>query len=362
MNKDYYAILGVDKKASQEDIKKSFRQLARKYHPDANPTDKKQAEEKCKEISEAYEVLSDPEKRSVYDRTGSVDFGSGRTDFNWQDFTHYSDFQDIFDRIFGGNFGDSFFGGFRNQGPDLDLAVRVKVSLEDIYYGSTKNIKFRHNTRCEACEGTGAQGGVQTRCPTCNGTGQERVVQGQGFFRMVTVTTCRKCNGRGQIPREPCSVCKGYGSLAKTEILELSVPKGAPNNLKIRYKGKGQSQNGRTGDLFVILNVTEEPGIARSGDDLYIEQEISFPEAALGTEREIQIFRDKYVLKIPSGTQPGEIIKIKGAGFYHMNSNNRGDVNAMIKLYVPKKLSSRQKEILEEFMGQGDRKRSWMHR
>ncbi|MCL4335243.1 MAG: molecular chaperone DnaJ [Candidatus Thermoplasmatota archaeon] len=366
MAKDYYQILGVSKTASQDEIKSAFRKLARQYHPDANPENKKAAEEKFKEISEAYEVLSDPQKRSVYDRTGSVEFEPGRQDFNWQDFTHFSDFEDIFNRIFGGGFntggGSGFFSNFSNfsnQGPDLDLAIRVQIPLEDAYYGTSRIVKYKRNKTCEVCGGTGAEGGQLDICPVCHGTGQERVVQGQGFFRMVSVTTCRTCGGRGKVPKKICPNCKGSGTVSVTENLEVKIPKGAPNNLKIRFKGKGQALRNRVGDLFVILNISDAPGIKRQEDDLYIDKEVSFGEAALGTDIDVNLFREKLTVHIPSGTQPGERIRIKGAGMPHMNRSGSGDLYVRVNVEVPKKLTQRQRELIAQLMEETPKKKSW---
>ncbi|MEM3676413.1 MAG: molecular chaperone DnaJ [Thermoplasmataceae archaeon] len=368
MAKDYYSILGVPKNASQDDIKKAFRALARKYHPDANPDNKKEAEEKFKEISEAYEVLSDENKRRMYDQTGRVEFGQGRSDFTWQDFSHFDDFsdlRDIFNRIFGGGFGfgtegDTFFSGFRNEQESLDLITSLKISMKDAYYGSKKSIKYRRNAQCDACGGTGSETRRMSTCPTCGGTGQQRVVQGQGFFRMVTVTTCRTCSGRGQIPEKPCAKCKGTGSISITENIEVEVPKGAQNGLRLRVRGKGQSSMGRTGDLYVMLNIEEEPGIKRINDDILIQHEISFPEAALGTEKEIKVFDETFKVQIPPGTQPDEIIRVKNGGFPRLNSRGSGDLLVQIKVTVPKHLSTRQKELLQEFIGESQKKHSWL--
>ncbi len=363
MAKDYYRSLGVDKNASEDDIKKAFRTLAKKYHPDSTSEDKKVAEEKFKEISEAYEVLSDPEKRRRYDQTGSVDFGQGRQDFTWQDFSHFSDFDDLFSRFFGGSgAGDIFGGGFRNQGPDLDLAVRLKVTLSDVYYGETKTVKFRRNSICEVCNGTGAKNGKVKTCPTCGGSGQQRVVQGQGFFKMVSVTTCRTCGGTGKIPIETCQNCKGTGTIAVNDSVNVTIPKGAPDNVKIRFRGHGQSQGGRTGDLFVVLNIMDEPGITRRGNDLYITTEISFPEAALGTSVEVNLFREKIDVKIPAGTQPGEVLRVKNGGMPVMNSNSKGDLHVRVLVSVPKHLSSREKELIAELGNFGQKKHSWFSR
>lgn len=359
MAKDYYKILGVDKNASQEDIKKAFRQLAKKYHPDANPENKKQAEEKFKEISEAYEVLSDPAKRSAYDQTGQVNFGSGGSNFSWQDFSHFSDFEDIFSRIFGSFGGGSGFSNVRNEGPDLDLAIRVNITLEDAYYGGKKTVKYRRNIPCQTCNGTGSKDGVLVTCTTCGGTGQERVVQGQGFFNMVTIITCRTCGGRGKVPRVECPVCHGNGSVSSTETLEVEIPRGAVNNLKIRFKGRGQSYQGRTGDLFVILSVQPGKEFVRDGDDIIIEEQISFPEAALGTERDIHIFRETFRVKIPPGTQPGETIRIKGYGFPKFKGSGFGDMLLKVRVEVPRRLTSTQRELLQRLKEESEKKHFW---
>lgn len=367
MAKDYYETLGVQKSATQDEIKKAFRALARKYHPDTNPDNKEEAEARFKEISEAYEVLSDEGKRRMYDQTGRVDFGQGRTDFNWQDFSHFNDFSDlgdIFNRIFGGNSGfggasDSFFSGFRGQQENLDLATNLRVSLEDIYYGRSKTIKYRRNEQCSTCKGTGSKDGKLSSCSACNGSGQQKVVQGQGFFRMVTVTTCSTCKGRGQVPHQACDTCRGTGSVPTTENLEITVPKGASDGLRLRVRGKGQSNLGRTGDLFVILTVQDSSGIKRYNDDLYLSTEVEFPDAALGTDKEIELFNEKFPLKIPAGTQPGEIIRIKNAGMAHLNGKGSGDLMVEIKVSVPKHLSSSQKELITKLREESSKKHSW---
>lgn len=369
MAKDYYETLGVAKSASQDEIKKAFRSLARKYHPDTNPENKEEAEAKFKEISEAYEVLSDEGKRRMYDQTGRVEFGQGRSNFSWEDFSHFNDFSDlgdIFSRIFGGNFGfggggagDSFFSGFRGREENLDLATNLRVSLEDIFYGKSKTIKYRRNDKCSTCKGSGSKDGKLISCSACNGSGQQKVVQGQGFFRMVTVTTCNSCKGRGQVPNQSCDTCKGTGSIPITENLEIKIPKGAPDGLRLRIKGKGQSNLGRTGDLFVILATQDSSGIRRYNDDLYLQTEVEFPDAALGSEKEITLFREKLTLKIPPGTQPGETLRIKNGGMEHMNSKGAGDVMVEIRVTVPKHLSSSQRELITKLREEGGKKHNW---
>ncbi|MFG1450472.1 MAG: molecular chaperone DnaJ [Thermoplasmataceae archaeon] len=368
MAKDYYSILGVSKSASQDEIKKAFRTLAKKYHPDSAEGDKVQAEAKFKEISEAYEVLSDENKRRVYDQTGSVEFGSGGSDFTWQDFSHASDFSDlgdIFNRIFGGNFGfggaeGSFFGQSTRSRQNLDLLTNIRVTLEDVYYGTRKSIRYKRMAPCETCKGTGSKTFRTSTCPACNGTGQQRIVQGQGFFRQVMVTVCRNCQGSGSIPEQPCQVCSGKGTTSITENIEIEIPKGAEDKLRLRVKGKGQADHGVVGDLYVAINVQPEQNIRRIRDDLLIPLEISFPEAVLGAEKDVSVFREKLTVKIPSGVQPNEIVKVKGSGFPHLNSRGRGDILLEMKLTVPKHVSSAQKELLEKFMEEGEKKHSWL--
>lgn len=367
MAKDYYETLGVDKSASQDEIKKAFRGLARKYHPDTNPDNKEEAESKFKEISEAYEVLSDDSKRRMYDQTGRVDFGAGRSDFTWDDFSHFNDFSDlgdIFKTIFGGNFGfggssGSFYSGFGNHQENLDLVTNLRVSLEEAYYGVNRTIKYRRNQSCPTCKGTGSKDGKLITCKACNGSGQQRVVQGQGFFRMVSVTTCQSCGGRGQMPSEACGTCKGTGSNPTTENLEIKIPKGAPDKLRLRVKEKGQSNHGRTGDLYVILNVQQSPSLRRVNDDLYLVTEISFPEAALGSEREISLFKEKTSLKIPAGTQPNDVIRIKNAGMPRMNGRGSGDLLVEARVVVPKHLSQQQKDLISQLGDDSGKKHSW---
>ncbi len=363
MAEDYYKVLGVDKNASQDEIKAKFRDLAKKYHPDVNQGNK-ESEEKFKEIAEAYEVLSDPNKKRQYDATGSATFngpGGQSSNFSWDDFTHFDDINDIFSKIFGGNFGGSsgYYGGYSNQ-PDLEIYLRVNVTLQDVYYGGSKPIKYKRNAMCEACNGTGGVDGKMATCPTCHGSGQERIARGQGFFQMVTVTTCRTCNGRGKIPLKPCNSCKGTGTVPKMENITINIPKGADTNVKLRIAKMGNSFGGVTGDLFAVLFVQNNSDIKRSGDNLYVKTFIDFPTAALGGEIDVKLFRDDFKVNVPAGTQPDDIVRIKGAGMQRLNSRGSGDILVIVKLQVPKHLSAGEKELVEKLKGEQPKK-SWFH-
>jgi molecular chaperone DnaJ len=366
MAEDYYKVLGVDKNASQDEIKAKFRELAKKYHPDVN-AGSKEAEEKFKQIAEAYEVLSDPQKRQQYDATGSTTFGeaggAGGAGFNWNNFSHFDDINDIFNTIFGGGYSkgntNGFFGEDDNQ-PDLDIYIKINVTLEDAYYGASKPVKFKRNAMCDACHGTGAENGVLITCPTCHGTGKERISRGQGFFNFVQVIVCRTCGGRGKIPKTPCKVCGGKGYIPKMENISITIPKGVDTNTRLRTQKLGNSYGGVTGDMYAVIYVQPNPNIKRSGDNLYVKEPIDFPTAALGGTIEIQLFKEKFNLNVPAGSQPDDVLKIKGAGMPRLNSRGNGDLMVVLKLQVPKHLNSKEKELIEELKGE-PAKKSWFH-
>jgi molecular chaperone DnaJ len=366
MSGDYYQTLGVDKNASQDEIRTKFRELAKKYHPDVN-SGSKEAEQKFKEIAEAYEVLSDPKKRQQYDATGSTTFGDagagGGAGFNWDNFSHYDDINDIFNTIFGGGFRGGNFGGSNSQSnfqSDLDIYIKLNVTMEDAYYGASKPIKFKRNAICETCNGTGAEGGILITCPTCHGTGQERISRGQGFFNFVQVAVCRTCMGRGKIPKTPCKVCAGKGFIPKMENISITVPKGVDTNTRLRTQKLGNSFGGVTGDLYAVIYVQPSPNIKRTGDNIYIKEGIDFPTAALGGNIEIPLFKEKFNLVIPPGSQPDDVLRIKGAGMPRLTSRGNGDILVVIKLQVPKHLTSKEKELIEELKGE-PAKKSWFH-
>ncbi len=360
MAKDYYEILGVPRDASQEDIKKAFRALVKKWHPDANPDNKKLAEEKFKEIGEAYEVLSDENKRRIYDQTGKADFGNGQEGFNWQDFRNNSDFSDIFDEIFrnfGGGFGgDSFFGGRRTA--QLDLSVEIEITMADSYNGVKRDIKYRRTVDCDVCNGTGYEGNVR-KCPTCNGTGQERIAQQQGMFRFVNTIMCRTCGGKGFIGDRKCHQCHGSGKKSVVETRTVDIPAGVTDGARIVLRGLGDSEKNNTGDLYVFVRVKPEKGIRRVENDLIISKTVSFPQAALGADDMVEFFDQKIEFKIPAGTQPNDVIRIKGKGFPKIHGTGRGDLQIKINIEVPRKLTPQQRELIEKLLDEPVQKKGW---
>jgi len=232
--------------------------------------------------------------------------------------------------------------------------------MSESYHGTVKSIKYRRSIPCEVCNGSGAKDGKVSTCTTCQGSGQQKVVQGQGFFRMVSVTTCRTCSGTGRIAKESCKTCHGSGNKSIVENIDITIPKGASDGLRLRVKGKGQTHNSRTGDLYVSINVKGEQNYRRSEDNLVTDIGISFPDAALGSEKEIDVFGNKINVKIPSGTQPMDILRVKGEGFHNINTGRKGDLVVRIRVEVPKKLTSAQKSILEKLREENGKKKSWL--
>ncbi len=339
--KDYYTTLGVDRNASQEDIKKAFRQLALKYHPDRNQGNK-EAEEKFKEINEAYTCLSDPDKRSHYDRFGTAEgfpdqggFGAGGS------------FSTIFEDIF-----EDFFGGFSGRGTrptkGSDLRYNLTVTLEEAAFGVEKIISVPKLQNCPECQGTGAEPGTSpTQCAQCRGTGQMRFQQ--GFFSVSK--TCPKCQGSGVIIANPCKTCRGATKIRVQKELSLKVPAGVDNNSRLRVSGEGDSgtYGGPPGDLYVIISVQEHPLFRRDGTEIYCEKPISFTKAVFGGEVEVPTLNGPSRLKIPAGTSSGTVFKLKGKGVPRLGSFHRGDQIVQVTIEVPKKLNERQKEALREF-------------
>lgn len=342
--KDYYNILGVDRNATDDEIKRAYRRLALKYHPDRNPNDKT-CEEKFKEINEAYACLSNPEKRANYDRYGtpegpSADFGFG----GFGDFS--SDFGDIFSDIFG-----DFFGDFsRRQRPTKgqDLRYDLEVTLEEAISGTQKKINIPRWETCPVCNGTRTEPGKSpTVCPTCKGAGHTRIQQ--GFFSISR--TCGRCNGTGSIITHPCKECKGQGSIRKKHTVNLRVPPGVETGIRLKVSGEGEagSYGGPPGDLYVVITVKPHPFFKRKGNDLHIEVPISFVQAVLGAEIEVPTIDGHTRINIPPGTPSGRVFHLKGKGVPRLGSYGRGDQYVTVYIDVPKKLTPRQKELLKEF-------------
>ena len=356
--RDYYEVLGVEKNADQSQIKAAYRKMAMKYHPDRNQGDET-AESKFKEASEAYEVLSDDNKRAKYDRYGHEGMRMG------QDFGSYTDINDIFSSfgdIFGGGggsiFDDFFGGGSRRRGGrrsagerGSDIKIRLPLTMEEIASGVEKNIKLKKQVVCDACHGSGAEhGSGHSTCPTCGGSGEVRQVSRSMFGQFINVSACSACNGTGQIINNPCSACRGEGRLGGEEMIKASIPAGVEsgNYLPMRGKGNAGRRGGEAGDLIVIIEEKEHEHFRRQDDNVIYHHKISFPDAVLGVECEVPTLYGKEKIKIEAGTQPGTIISIKDKGIPHLNSNGKGDQFVYINVFVPKKLNSEEKDMLKK--------------
>ncbi|MBF8436010.1 molecular chaperone DnaJ [Halanaerobiaceae bacterium Z-7014] len=349
--KDYYDILGVDRDADQKEIKKAYRKLAKKYHPDRNPDDP-EAGEKFKEISEAYGILSDEDKRARYDQYGHA--GIGDDDFNYEDFARggFGGLEDLFEMFMGGGFSGM---GQRSQNRPTrgrDLEYRMEISFEDAAFGTEKTIRIPRQETCQTCDGSGAKPGSNPRtCPKCDGSGQIRVNQRTPFGNMAQIKTCDRCQGRGEIIDEPCPDCNGEGRVTRRRDIKVEIPAGISSGQRIRLSGKGGAgkRGGPSGDLFVRVDVKPHDLFERKGDDVYYELPINFVQAALGDEIQVPTLEGEVKLKIPEGTQPGDSLRLKNKGINHLRSSGRGDQYIKIKVVIPKSLDSEQKELLQKF-------------
>jgi molecular chaperone DnaJ len=347
--RDYYEILSVHKNASEIEIKKAFRKLAIQHHPDKNQGDK-EAEEKFKEATEAYEVLSDPQKRAQYDQFGhaGVSGAGGYSGNGFGGFGTGTPFGDIFSDIFGDIFGGGG-GGRRSQGRrGDDLLYNLEISFEDAAFGCEKKIDVPYAKRCNSCNGSGAKPGTEPKiCPSCRGAGQMRYQQ--GFFSVSK--TCGQCNGEGKVVDDPCPDCRGKGSTKDTKTLSVKVPGGVEtgSRLKLNSEGGQGAKGGPNGDLYVAISVKEHSLFRREDDNVLCEIPISFAQAALGCEIEVPTLEGKVSMKIPDGTQSGKVYRLRGKGITSLQGYGRGDQLVIVKVETPTNLNKRQKELLEEF-------------
>jgi len=353
--RDYYEVLGVERDAAPTVVKKAYKRLALELHPDRNP-DNPDAEEKFKEASEAYSVLSDTDKRATYDRFGHQGL-SGRGFEGFGDVQDiFSHFQDIFDGVFGGGFGGmgGMGGRRRRSAPSrgADVRAAVLLSLREASFGAKKELEVTHPMPCEPCRGTGAKEAKLTTCQSCGGSGQ--VAHARGPF--VLSTTCGQCGGEGATAETPCAECRGRGELDSTRTVKLTIPAGVDSGQTLRLSGQGQAGRlgGPPGHLYVTVEVASDEHFQRDGYDLIHELHVSFPQAALGAAVSIPTLEEPKTMKVPKGTQPGETLVVQGAGVPRLDGRGRGDIIVVVQVDVPKELSPRAKELLEELAGTFD--------
>ncbi|MGG0657564.1 molecular chaperone DnaJ [Rummeliibacillus pycnus] len=344
--RDYYEVLGIEKSASQDEIKKAYRKLSKKYHPDLNK--EPGAEEKFKEIAEAYEVLSDDQKRARYDQFGHQDPNQGFGGFGGAE--GFGGFEDIFSSFFGG-------GGRTRRDPNAprkgdDLQYRMTISFEEAVFGKEKEIEIPREETCDTCHGNGAKPGTSKEtCSYCNGSGQTSETINTPFGQMVNRRTCNHCQGTGQIIKEKCSTCHGAGTIKKRKKIKVNIPAGVDDGQQLRLSGQGEAgvNGGPSGDLYIVFHVRASEQFERDGDDIYLELPITFPQAALGDEIEVPTIHGKVKMKIPAGTQSGERFRLKAKGVKNVHGYGNGDQHVIVQIKTPKKLTEKQKELLREF-------------
>lgn len=361
--KDYYEVLGVNKTASDDELKKAYRKLAKKYHPDANPDNKQESEKKFKEVNEAYENLSDPQKRRMYDQFGfngpSGFGGAGNTGgyysysaSGFDGFDGFGDLGDIFSSFFGGGFGGSTRR--QNNGPSkgADLRFNMEITFEEAYLGVEKTININRKDTCDTCKGSGAKPGTTvTTCSVCGGTGQVRQVQNTILGQMQTTRTCSNCNGEGKVIKEPCSECKGKGTVKKQAKIKVKVPSGIDENqtIVLRAEGEPGQKGGQKGDLYITFHLKRHNIFTRKGNQVLLDIPVTITQATLGAELEIpMVDGSKEIYKIPEGTQTGTNFVIKNKGFKSVNGNWQGDLIFTVIVQTPKKITKEQKELLLE--------------
>lgn len=350
MARDLYEVLGVPRNASEAEIKRAFRELTKRHHPDRNPGDPN-AEARFREIRDAYEILSNPQKREAYDRYGEAVFQTGTSGAQPGGMDPFEDFFGGF-----GGLGDIFegvFGSRRSRGPNggrrgEDLRYDLEIDLTDVAKGAERQVRYERHAACEPCSGTGCAPGTRPEvCPQCRGTGQMRT--SQGFFTLSR--PCNRCGATGQIIRVPCDKCHGTGRTQREEVLAITIPVGAETGMQLRVRGKGEMgyNGGAPGDLYVFIHVREHPLFQRRGDDLICEVPIGFPLAALGGELEVPTLVGSERVHVPAGTQSGDVIVLRGRGLPNFHGRGTGDQLVQLRIETPRKLSARQKELLREF-------------
>ncbi|MDR3206632.1 MAG: molecular chaperone DnaJ [Candidatus Methanoplasma sp.] len=366
MPRDYYEILGIQKDASPDDIKRAYRQMAKKYHPDVSAESKDVAEAKFKELSEAYEVLSDPGKRQTYDQYGHDGVKqqfSGGGGFSWNDFTHADDVSDIFGDLFGSIFGNSYGrrGTVQRNSPAQGESLRydLEIDLGDVFHGKTVEISVPHTAACTDCGGNGGKDGKSETCRQCGGQGQVQRVSRTPFGNMVQVTDCPECRGSGRTSKEKCPKCRGSGYLNVTSKVTVNIPKGIEDNSRIRVPRAGDAghNGGPPGDLIVVVHVKASQDFKRDGADLWTTVKTTYPRLVLGGEETVGTIDGETVsLTIPSGTQVGGVLRMLGKGLPKMNLGTRGNMFVRIMMDVPQKVSAEEKELLLQMDGGAGKK------
>jgi molecular chaperone DnaJ len=366
--RDYYEVLGVSRTAPVDEVKSAYRKLARQYHPDLNRSDTKAAEEKFKDLSEAYEVLVDPEKRRKYDVLGfggvESEFGPGG--FSWQNFTHASDLEDLLGNsgfleqlLRQGFVADPFGVGRSRSGASLrgaDVEVSIRLPLAAAVTGAEPSLEVPSSDTCDSCQGTGAKDGKELEtCPQCDGRGQIRRTTTRGYSQMMTISECPTCHGTGRRIRVPCPVCRGTGTVRHVRRLEVTVPPGTDDGGVLRLSGQGGAAppGGKPGDLYVQVLFEPDPRIQREGRDAHTEATVPLPIAVFGGEVRVPTITGEAMLKVPAGTQPETQFRLRGEGFPVFRGGGRGDVIVLVHVEVPKHLSPKQKELLREALGTG---------
>ncbi len=348
--RDYYEVLGVSKTASDDELKKAYRTLAKKYHPDLNGGDK-ECEEKFKEVNEAYEVLSDPQKRARYDQFGHEDPRTGGAG-GYGDFTggFGGGFDDIFSAFFGGGFG----GAQRARGPERgnDLRYDLTITFEEAAFGCEKEITVTREENCEDCGGTGAKKGTSpTTCPTCKGTGQVQSFINTPIGRVSNVRVCDACHGSGKIIKDPCPKCNGRGRVRRNRKISIKIPAGIDNGMQIPLRRQGEPglRGGENGDLYIFVTVRPHKLFTRENYDLYCDVTVSFTQAALGGEIDVPTLNGMTKYNLPEGTQPGAVVRLRGQGIQNLRGAGKGDLYIKINVEIPRRLTEKQKELLRQF-------------